>query len=85
MITATTTSEEATTTTEIPTTTTETVTTCPDGWVRREEFCYLLVEEFRSWQDASSYCMIKGGNLVSIHNKDEKDFILSKFLSNFMF
>ena len=53
------------------------VTTCPEGWTRREEFCYLLVEEKKNWEDASSDCKSKGGNLVSIHNKEEDDFIQS--------
>ena len=51
------------------------VTTCPEGWIRRGEFCYLTTEEEKTWQDASSDCKIKGGNLASIHNKEENDFI----------
>ena len=51
------------------------VTTCPEGWIRRGEFCYLTTEEEKTWQDASSDCVMKGGNLASIHNKEEKDFI----------
>ena len=53
------------------------VTTCPVGWVKREEFCYLFVEERKNWQDASSECIKKGGNLVSIRNKEENEFIQS--------
>ena len=52
------------------------VTTCPGGWIMREEFCYLAPEGRKTWQDASSDCMMKGGNLVSIHNKEENDFII---------
>ena len=48
---------------------------CPKGWIMREEFCYLRVEEKKNWQDASSDCLKKGGNLASIHNKEENDFI----------
>ena len=50
--------------------------TCPEGWIMREEFCYLIVEESKIWEHASSECKKKGGNLVSIHNKEENDFIL---------
>ena len=53
------------------------VTTCPEGWNRKQEFCYLLVKEKKKWQDASSECVKKEGNLVSIHNKEENDFIQS--------
>ena len=49
--------------------------TCPEGWIMREEFCYLRVEEPKIWEDASSECKKKGGNLASIHNKEENDFI----------
>ena len=53
------------------------VTTCPVGWIMREEFCYLGVEKEETWQSASNGCIKKGGNLVSIHNKEEDDFIYS--------
>ena len=57
---------------------------CPEGWVMREGFCYVYVKEPKSWKDASSDCIEKGGNLTSIHNKKEHDFIFSKFLSTFL-
>ena len=50
-------------------------TTCPEGWIRRGEFCYLTNKEKKTWKDASSDCKMKGGNLASIHNKGENDFI----------
>ena len=57
------------------------VETCPEGWVGRGEFCYLIVREYRTWQeDASNHCKHKGGNLASFHSKEENDFIWSKFL-----
>ena len=59
------------------------VVTCPEGWVRRGEFCYLLVREDKTWQDASCYCTHKKGNLTSIHNKEENDIIQGKFLLTF--
>ena len=49
--------------------------TCPVGWTMREELCFLLVEEKKNWQNASSDCVIKGGNLVSIYTKSDNDFI----------
>ena len=51
------------------------VATCPEGWVRSGTFCYLLVREFIQWQDASIECMKKGGNLTSIYDKKENNFI----------
>ena len=53
------------------------VTTCPVGWIGRDEFCYLSTKEDKTWEDASNDCIKKGGNLVSIHNKEENDFIKS--------
>ena len=58
---------------------------CAENWVRREEFCYLYVDTHLSWQHASNYCTGKGGNLASIHDKEENDFIWSKFLLTFVF
>ena len=56
------------------------VQTCPGGWAKGGEFCYLFVREKKTWQNASNQCMDKGGYLTSIHNKEENDFLLSKFL-----
>ena len=36
-----------------------------------------------TWQKASDYCKIFGGDLTSIHNKEEDDFIRSKFILTF--
>ena len=59
------------------------VATCPEGWVRRENFCYLYDKngiEKKSWQAAVIECQKKGGNLASIHDEEENIFISSKFI-----
>ena len=43
----------------------------------------MYVEELKIWQDASSHCTKKGGNLASIHDQEENDFIFSEFLLTF--
>ena len=40
----------------------------------------MYVEELKIWQDASSHCTKKGGNLASIHDKEENDFVWGKFI-----
>ena len=53
---------------------------CPGDWRKREEFCYLHVEEKKTWQEASSICTSKGGHLISIQSDDENEYIYSKYL-----
>ena len=56
------------------------VATCPGDWILWGEFCYLHVKKSKTWQDASSYCENIGGNLASIHDKEENDFVWGKFI-----
>ena len=56
------------------------VAKCPDQWVRRGMYCYLAVKERKSWNDAVDFCKKTGGDLASIHDLGENEFIFSKFL-----
>lgn len=53
---------------------------CPAGWYGFEDSCYLLSSSALavrglSWYEARSKCIIYGGDLVSVANKEEMDFI----------
>ena len=50
---------------------------CPDGWVKYEGYCYLMQYEELPWTEAQDECVGRGGNLVSIANQAEADFIKS--------
>ena len=55
---------------------------CPNGWITYEDFCYLFRNEMTSWDEASHICRNLGGNLVSIKDEQEQDFVLCEFISN---
>jgi len=56
--------------TEIP------VPKCPDQWEKNGTFCYLAVDEAKSWQNASNACQQRmGSQLASILDINENIFI----------
>ena len=48
------------------------------GWVDYKGSCYLFRQEKSDWNDALRSCRTEGGDLASINDKDESDFILSQ-------
>ena len=70
----------ATTTPSPPTTTISTTTTtpflatCDAGWRHFNGHCYLIVEEYKSWDDASAYCENRNSYLVEITTDTELKF-----------
>ncbi|KAI4792936.1 hypothetical protein KUCAC02_033042 [Chaenocephalus aceratus] len=52
--------------------------TCPSYWFSFNGRCYRYFNTERTWADAELYCVSQGGNLVSIHNTEEENFV--KFL-----
>ena len=50
---------------------------CPDGWVKYMSYCYLVQFEQLPWAAARDGCVSRGGNLVSIADQAEADFIKS--------
>merc|ERR1711915_290077 len=49
---------------------------CPDGWAIYESDCYLFFDSYGvSWNDARSQCNIAGGELASIQNSAEHNFL----------
>lgn len=59
------------------------LTGCPAGWYGFGNSCYLFRVRSLSliglnWDNARSYCLSYGGDLVSVANKSEMDFIYSR-------
>ena len=50
-----------------------------DGWISGEndlnDYCYMKMNQARSWQYANDHCRHHGGHLASVHSKAENDFI----------
>ena len=55
---------------------------CPSGWQEFESNCYLVVENYWTWDKAEIDCSLKGGNLASIHSAAERSFVNSLAPSN---
>ena len=83
-----TTTTTATTTTPLPTTTTTTATTttplpttkpipilCDGIWKHFNGHCYLVVQQHKSWDDASAYCTAKNSHLLEITTAKERRFV----------
>ncbi|NXG70851.1 MRC1 protein, partial [Baryphthengus martii] len=51
---------------------------CPEGWLPYGDHCFMVHRELRAWREALISCNESNGNLASIHNPEEHDFILSQ-------
>ncbi|XP_020511230.2 galactose-specific lectin nattectin-like [Labrus bergylta] len=49
--------------------------TCPSGWTQFDGSCYMFHFRDMDWADAERYCTTVGGNLASVHNKEEYTFL----------
>ncbi|XP_065326506.1 natural killer cells antigen CD94-like [Pelmatolapia mariae] len=48
---------------------------CEDGWKQHGEKCYFLSTSKSSWNESSTECITKGGDLVKIDSKEEQSFL----------
>uniref|UniRef100_A0A3P9N3W2 Galactose-specific lectin nattectin-like n=1 Tax=Poecilia reticulata TaxID=8081 RepID=A0A3P9N3W2_POERE len=48
---------------------------CPPGWTQLGSRCFIFYFTPRIWSDAEAFCISIGGNLASIHNNEENDFL----------
>jgi hypothetical protein len=56
---------------------------CPSGsWQEFEGSCYLVVENYSTWEEAEIDCNFLGGHLASIHTAAERNFVNSLVPSN---
>ncbi|KAM5280110.1 lymphocyte antigen 75 [Ctenodactylus gundi] len=53
-------------------------THCDIGWLPNNGFCYLLVNESGSWDEAHKECEGFGGDLISIHSLADVEFVVTK-------
>ncbi|XP_033969344.1 lactose-binding lectin l-2-like [Trematomus bernacchii] len=49
--------------------------TCPSFWFSFNGRCYQYYNTKTTWADAELYCVSQGGNLVSIHSREEERFV----------
>ena len=52
---------------------------CPHGWWKFDKYCYYSTRYSRYiWPEARQQCIDKGGDLASIHSRDEHNYVFSK-------
>jgi hypothetical protein len=61
-------------------------TACDPEWSFYNGFCYIHVWRAKTWWESETWCNTKGGNLCSIHGKQENEFVftLTKGLSSWI-
>ncbi|XP_072544729.1 macrophage mannose receptor 1-like [Salminus brasiliensis] len=55
---------------------------CAPDWVKFQDKCYKVKTEEKTWPNARAYCMQLGGNLASIPNSIQQDFLISKMVND---
>ena len=63
------------TTPSAPSTPPAVVATCPDGWVRRNNFCYYFSTSPEKQSFATTKCHNMSSALASIHDAEENAFV----------
>ena len=51
------------------------LSSCPTGWVKWRQSCYILLSEKMNWMQAEAACKRLGSNLIVPDSKEENDFI----------
>ena len=51
------------------------LSSCPTGWVKWRQSCYILLPEKMNWMQAEAACKRPGSNLIVPESKEENDFI----------
>ncbi|KAI8488076.1 hypothetical protein Bbelb_341940 [Branchiostoma belcheri] len=59
--------------------------TCPDGWRRNQQSCYLLVDTPRTWQDARDACHLLQADLASLTTADEQTYMATQVDDTYWF
>ncbi|KAG3274558.1 hypothetical protein H1C71_020147 [Ictidomys tridecemlineatus] len=54
-------------------------TRCEEGWLPNNGFCYLLVNETGSWDEAHKKCKAFSSDLISIHSLADVEVVVTKF------
>ncbi|XP_077010081.1 lymphocyte antigen 75 isoform X1 [Tamandua tetradactyla] len=53
-------------------------TRCDKGWLPNNGFCYLLVNEHDSWDEAHMKCKVLSSDLISIHSLADVEVVVTK-------
>jgi hypothetical protein len=48
---------------------------CKRGWSHYHHKCIKLFEEHKTWNEAKNICELNNATLISIHSKEENDFV----------
>ncbi|XP_033630317.1 perlucin-like protein [Asterias rubens] len=51
------------------------LSSCPTGWVKWRESCYILLPDKMNWMQADAICKRPGSNLVVPDSREENHFI----------
>ena len=60
--------------------------TCPDGWMEYGQYCYLFVDQAKTYTDAEVYCStlssVRRSHLTSVANLAENTFLVNLAISS---
>uniref|UniRef100_A0A7N5JWQ0 C-type lectin domain family 12 member A n=1 Tax=Ailuropoda melanoleuca TaxID=9646 RepID=A0A7N5JWQ0_AILME len=56
---------------------------CPKTWMWHEDNCYILIDNYETWQESVMFCSAQNASLLTIKNKSVLEFIKSKRLRNY--
>nr|UMK70488.1 C-type lectin 16 [Bitis atropos] len=51
---------------------------CPSDWSSHEGYCYKVIKQRKTWDDAEKFCkeQANGGHLISFQSSEEVDFMI---------
>nr|AAQ15161.1 stejaggregin-B alpha chain-2 [Trimeresurus stejnegeri] len=57
---------------------------CPSDWSSFKQYCYQIIKQLKTWEDAERFCMdqVKGAHLVSIESYREAVFVAQQLSEN---
>ncbi|XP_032246944.1 C-type lectin domain family 12 member A [Phoca vitulina] len=56
---------------------------CPKTWMWHEDSCYILIDNYETWQESVMFCSAQNASLLTIKNKSVLEFIKSKRLRGY--
>ncbi|XP_027451505.1 C-type lectin domain family 12 member A [Zalophus californianus] len=56
---------------------------CPKTWMWHEDSCYILIDNYETWQESVMFCSAQNASLLTIKNKSVLEFIKSKRLRRY--
>ena len=51
---------------------------CPQGWEKKADRCYLWTNDRKTWFEAENYCRSLGGHLASVTSQDVHTYMMGK-------